>query len=71
MKLQRRTYTTYSVGLAVVWGVILLAVALKGSSDKLHVFLLLFLGYAIGWCSGTIARFVYPPPARWRQSGEA
>ena len=66
-----RTYTTYSIGLAVVWAALLIGVALKGGSDKLHVFLLVSLGYALGWSSGTIARFVYPPPAKWRRSEQA
>jgi hypothetical protein len=25
----------------------------------------LFAGFVIAWASGTIARYVYPPPARW------
>jgi hypothetical protein len=28
---------------------------------------LVFAGASIGWASGTIARYVYPPPRRWRQ----
>jgi hypothetical protein len=64
-----RTYTTYSIGLAVVWAVILIGVHAKGNSDKFHTFLLIFLGYGIGWTSGTVARFVYPPPKRWHRTG--
>ncbi|HEY8285814.1 MAG TPA: hypothetical protein VIJ28_15635 [Chloroflexota bacterium] len=67
MKLPRRTYTAYSIGLAVVWAVVLAVVAATGSSDKLHNVILIFLGFAISWCSGTIARVVYPPPAKWRR----
>ena len=28
-------------------------------------YLWVFGGFAIAWVSGTIARYVYPPPARW------
>ena len=61
-----RSYWVYSVGLAVVWAAILIGVAAKGTSDKLHTVLLIFAGFAICWVSGTIARFVYPPPKRWQ-----
>ena len=58
------SYTAYSVGCAVVWAVILVAVAAAATTAKLHVFLLLFAGWTIGWASATIARYVYPPPKR-------
>jgi hypothetical protein len=29
---------------------------------------LVFGGWVIAWVSGTIARFVYPPPDRWLTS---
>jgi hypothetical protein len=57
-----RTYTAYSVGCAVVWAVILVVVAAVASPAKVHVLLLLFAGWVIGWTSATIARYVYPPP---------
>jgi hypothetical protein len=28
---------------------------------------LVFFGFAIGWLSATIARYVYPPPKKYRQ----
>ena len=28
---------------------------------------LVFPGFAIGWLSATIARYVYPPPKKYRQ----
>jgi len=62
-----RSYWVYSVGLAVVWAVLLIVVAATGTSDKLHTVLLIFAGFAICWVSGTIARFVYPPPKRWQR----
>jgi membrane-associated phospholipid phosphatase len=56
------TYTAYSVGCAIVWAVILIAVAAGASAAKRHTFLLLFAGWVIGWASATLARYVYPPP---------
>ncbi len=67
----RRTYTTYSIALAVAWAIVLALVALKPGANKWPVFLLVSLGYFLGWCSGTIARFMYPPPARWLRSENA
>jgi hypothetical protein len=64
MKRSLHTYTEYSIGCAVVWAVILGLVAATGSKDKLQTISLVFLGWAIGWLSATIARAVYPPPKR-------
>ncbi len=60
-----RNYWMYSIGCFVVWGVILVVVAAQGTSEKTHTILLVLAGWVIGWVSGTIARFVYPPPRRW------
>lgn len=57
----RRSYTTYSIGCAIVWVVILVVVAATNHS-RLHTFMLVFGGWVIGWLSATIARSVYPPP---------
>jgi hypothetical protein len=38
-------------------------VAVSGTSHS-HTILLVFGGWVIGWASATIARAVYPPPAR-------
>jgi hypothetical protein len=62
MRLSLNTYTTYSVGCAVVWAVILAVVASEASKDVAHSLLLVFLGWVIGWLSATIARAVYPRP---------
>ena len=62
MRDRLNTYTAYSIGCAVIWAVILAAVAAGATTAKLHIFLLLFAGWVIGWISATIARFVYPPP---------
>jgi hypothetical protein len=58
-------YWAYSIACFVVWGVILAVVASQGKSGKTHTILLVFGGWVIAWVSGTIARFVYPPPGRW------
>jgi hypothetical protein len=60
-------YWIYSTGFFVVWGLVLLIVALHQAS-KFHQALLLFAGATIGWASGTIARYIYPPPRRWLSS---
>jgi biotin transporter BioY len=56
------SYTAYSVACAIIWAVILIAVAAGATAAKLHTFWLLFAGWVIGWTSATIARYVYPPP---------
>ena len=62
---RRRNYWLYSAGLAVVWAVVLLrAVSIRGT-HRAKPYLLVFLGYVIAWVSGTIARYVYPPPSKW------
>ena len=57
-----RTYTAYSLSCAVVWGVILVAVASTASMDTRDTFHAVFGGWVVGWLSATIARSVYPPP---------
>jgi len=57
-----RSYTTYSVALGIVWAVLLLLVP----AGKRHTILLVFGGFVIGWLSATIARYVYPPPKKYR-----
>ena len=66
-----RNYWIFSIGCFVVWGVILAVVAAEGKGDKSHTVLLVFAGWVIAWVSGTIARFVYPPPSRWLPPGAA
>ena len=60
-----RNYWTYSAGLAIVWAIILLLLAIR-SGERMQTFLLVFGGYCIGWVSTTIARYIYPPPKRWK-----
>ena len=57
-----RTYTTYSIGCAVVWAVILATVFTHTGDTTRHTFAVFFGGWAIGWLSASIARVVYPPP---------
>lgn len=59
-----RNYWVYSIGIGVVLLIVLAIVATVESYD-FHTFLLVFAGFAIGWASGTIARYVYPPPRKW------
>lgn len=61
----RRNYWVYSIGLAIVWAVILGVVAIGTHKSSLHTFLFVFAGFVIAWVSGTIARYVYPPPTKW------
>jgi len=65
-----RNYWAYSAGCFLVWGVILaVREAIWGKSSTTHDVVLVFAGWCIAWVSTTIARFVYPPPKRWLQSG--
>ncbi|MGZ3630587.1 MAG: hypothetical protein ACXVDN_23385 [Ktedonobacteraceae bacterium] len=60
-----RNYWIYSIGLAIAWAVVFILVLTIGSSERAQTTLLVFLGFCICWVSGTIARYVYPPPKRW------
>jgi hypothetical protein len=60
-----RNYWLYSAGCLVVWGIVLGVVASKGDHSRTDNVLLVFGGFAVAWISGTIARFIYPPPRRW------
>jgi uncharacterized membrane protein len=63
--LRFRNYWIYSAGLAIVWVVALLLALTVGGTERAQTYLLVFLGFCIGWVSTTIARYVYPPPKRW------
>jgi hypothetical protein len=58
-----RSYWAYSVGLLVAWVAVIAVARLTGHCGR--NMLLVFGGFVIAWVSGTIARYVYPPPARW------
>ena len=60
-----RNYWVYSIACFAVWAIVLAVVASQHKSGQTHNVLLVFGGWVIAWVSGTIARFVYPPPDRW------
>jgi hypothetical protein len=64
MLLRFRNYWAYSIGVGVVLAAVAGIVAAT-KPDNLHTFLLVLAGWAIGWVSGTIARYAYPPPHKW------
>jgi hypothetical protein len=67
MNPRTRSYTTYSIGVAIVWAVLLLLASLFASASTRHDIFVVFGGFAIGWLSATIARYVYPPPKKYRR----
>jgi len=67
MKPRMRTYTAYSIAVGIVWAVLLLLASAFASADKRHNIYVVFGGFVIGWLSATIARYVYPPPKKYRQ----
>ena len=72
MNIRTRSYTTYSIGVGIVWAVILVVTSVSASAARWHTILVVFGGFVIGWLSATIARYVYPPPKKYRQdSGQA
>ena len=72
MNARMRSYTVYSIAVGIVWAVILILASSFASAHKWNNILLVLFGFAIGWLSATIARYVYPPPKKYRQdAGEA
>jgi hypothetical protein len=72
MNARMRSYTAYSIAVGIVWAVLLILVSVLASASKRDHILLVFFGFAIGWLSATIARYVYPPPKKYRQdAGQA
>jgi uncharacterized membrane protein YgaE (UPF0421/DUF939 family) len=67
MSSQMRTYKAYSIGVGAVWAVLLVLAWLLDSTSKQHAIFLVFGGFAIGWISATIARYVYPPPKKYQR----
>jgi ABC-type Fe3+-siderophore transport system permease subunit len=64
MPVRLRNYWIYSISFAIAWAIVLGIVA-AARPERLNTFLLVFAGVAIGWVSGTIAWYVYPPPHKW------
>jgi hypothetical protein len=67
--LRLRNYWTYSAGLAIALVIVVTPTHAVGGAEKAHTTLLVAVGFCIGWLSTTIARYVYPPPKRWRSEG--
>jgi hypothetical protein len=67
MRDRLNSYTAYSIGSAIVWIVLIAIGVATGKSSTQHTVLFVILGWAIGWTSATIARYVYPPPKKYRQ----
>jgi hypothetical protein len=67
MNARMRTYTAYSIAVGIVWAVLLVLARSFASASKWHDILVVFGGFVIGWLSATIARYVYPPPKKYRQ----
>jgi len=59
-----RRYWVYSIGIAIVWIVVLTLID-RADPQPAQGVVLIFLGFCISWVSTTIARYVYPPPRRW------
>jgi hypothetical protein len=59
-------YWAYSIGLAVALAAVAGGVAAT-KPDNMHTYLLVAGGFALGWMSGTIARYIYPPPRKWAE----
>jgi hypothetical protein len=60
-----RNYRVYCVGLLVAWLIVLsVSTAINGANPTGAAYIT-FFGLAIGWVSTTIARYLYPPPAKW------
>ena len=67
MNSRRGTYTTYSIGVGIVWAAVLVLTSIFASPDKRHTIFVVFGGFVIGWLSATIARMVYPPPKKYQR----
>jgi hypothetical protein len=68
MRDRMNTYVAYSVACAIVWIVLIAVGVATGKTSTQHTILFVILGWAIGWTSATIARYVYPPPKKYRES---
>lgn len=70
MTTRLNTYTSYSIGCAGVWGVILLLARRRLDSQTRNTLRLVCSGWWIGWTSATIARIGYPPPKQLAPAAE-
>ncbi|HWF54627.1 MAG TPA: hypothetical protein VG223_08375 [Solirubrobacteraceae bacterium] len=62
MRARLNTYTSYSIGCAVVWALILFVARRRLDSQTRNTLQLVCGGWWTGWTSATIARISYPPP---------
>jgi hypothetical protein len=70
MRTETNSYTTYSIGCAGVWGVILLVGRRRLDAQTWNTLRLVCSGWWMGWTSATIARVGYPPPKQLTPAGE-
>jgi hypothetical protein len=70
MKIERNTYTAYSIGCAGVWGVILLLGRRRLDPQTWNALRLGCGGWWMGWASATIARAGLPPAKALTPEGE-
>jgi hypothetical protein len=61
---QRQTYTSYSIGCAAVWALILAVGQRRLDPETWKMLRLGCAGWWTGWASATIARAGYPPPKK-------
>jgi hypothetical protein len=62
-----KSYAAYSVGVGIVWAILLVLASLFDAAARRNAIFLVFLGFTLGWISATIARYVYPPPKKYRK----
>lgn len=67
MNARIRTYTASSAGVGIVWALLLVLASLLDPAGRRNNIFLVFSGFVIGWLSAAIARYVYPPPKKYRQ----
>jgi hypothetical protein len=58
MNARYRTYTAYSIGVGIVWAVLLVLASIFDPASRRNDIFWVGAGFAIGWLSATIARFV-------------
>lgn len=67
MNARIRTYTASSAEVGIVWALLLVLASLLDPAGRRNNIFLVFSGFVIGWLSAAIARYVYPPPKKYRQ----
>ncbi len=60
----RVDYLGWSLACGIAWAVTWILLATLASTNTVHTFGYIFLGWVIGWGMATLARAVYPAP-RW------